>query len=136
MMRQRVAAAIIKNNQILLMHRIKNGRDYFTFPGGGAEPGETLEQTLVREIKEELNLDIMSTKLFFEFLNTEYQNQEHYYLVEDFSGEPKLGGEEKDRMNKDNQYYPIWKNLREIKDLNNLYPQEAKEKVIELYGHN
>jgi len=34
------------------------------FPGGKVEPGESLEQSLVREIKEELCLDIIVHELF------------------------------------------------------------------------
>jgi ADP-ribose pyrophosphatase YjhB (NUDIX family) len=34
---KRAAAVIIKDGKILLMRRVKNGREYFVFPGGGIE---------------------------------------------------------------------------------------------------
>ena len=45
---------------------------------------------------------------------------------------PKLGGEEKERANKDNQYYPIWIKLEKASNLSNLYPEPAKQKLKEL----
>lgn len=54
-----VAAVIRKDNKILATQRgygeFKGG---WEFPGGKLEDGETREQALVREIKEELNADI------------------------------------------------------------------------------
>ena len=126
----RVAAIIIKDDKILLIHRIKNGQEYYVFPGGGVKEEESLEEALAREIKEELTLDI---KLFKQIFNLTNQGQEEYYfLVEDYDGTPQLNGEEKERMNESNQYIPIWKNLNEAKNLSNLYPKEAREKLKSL----
>ena len=36
----------------------KDYQEYYTFPGGGLEEGETPEEGTIREIKEELNADI------------------------------------------------------------------------------
>ncbi len=33
----RVAAVIIKDDKILLIRRIKNGQEYYVFPGGGVK---------------------------------------------------------------------------------------------------
>jgi 8-oxo-dGTP diphosphatase len=38
---------------------------YWTLPGGGVQNGETLEQTVVREVKEETGLDVMVAELLF-----------------------------------------------------------------------
>jgi len=53
-------ALINENNEVLISLR-KNREeynDYWEYPGGKVENGETLEQGLVREIKEELNIEI------------------------------------------------------------------------------
>ena len=53
-------ALINENNEVLISLR-KNRKEYngyWEYPGGKVENGETLEQALVREIKEELNLEI------------------------------------------------------------------------------
>jgi 8-oxo-dGTP diphosphatase len=42
----------------------KSTPDKWEFPGGKAEEGESLELALIREIKEELNVDIKILRLF------------------------------------------------------------------------
>jgi ADP-ribose pyrophosphatase YjhB (NUDIX family) len=56
----RYQGAVVRDNRILLiMHRENvSGRSYWVFPGGGIEPGETEEDCVRREIKEETNLDV------------------------------------------------------------------------------
>ena len=126
-MRQRVAAVIIKDNKILLLHRIKDGKEYFVFPGGGIEKGESLEEAVIREVQEELGLEIKIEKLLFQIKNL--GNDELYFLIKEFSGTSKLGGPEKERMNEDNQYFIEWKKLSEVANLSNLYPEKARRKV-------
>jgi 8-oxo-dGTP pyrophosphatase MutT (NUDIX family) len=54
----RVAAALFNGDEIALIHRIKNGQDQYTLPGGNVEPGERIHQALARELDEELGLDL------------------------------------------------------------------------------
>jgi len=56
-----VTAAVIENaGRILICRRRKGGPNggLWEFPGGKIEPGESAEEALRREIKEELDLDI------------------------------------------------------------------------------
>ena len=121
---------IIKDNKILLMRRFKNGKKYFVFPGGGVEENESIEDALIREIKEEFDIDISIERLLFQ--NENQGRQEIYFLVKEFIGIPQLSGEEKERMNKDNQYFPVWLDLKEVFELPNLYPKEAKKEIEKL----
>lgn len=60
-----VAAIIIHNDKIFATQRgYGEFKDGWEFPGGKIEPGETPEQALVREIKEELDADIEVGRLF------------------------------------------------------------------------
>ena len=63
----RVAAAIIQNeNQIFATQRgYGDFKDGWEFPGGKIEPGETPEEALAREIKEELDTEIAIGKLVY-----------------------------------------------------------------------
>lgn len=63
-----VAAIIFDGEKILCVQRGENKYPYiskkYEFPGGKIEPGESLEQTVVREIKEELNMKILPQTKF------------------------------------------------------------------------
>jgi ADP-ribose pyrophosphatase YjhB (NUDIX family) len=61
--RIRVAGILVKDSRILLVRHEKNGNSYWLLPGGGMEFGETAEEALVREFKEEVGLDISVGKL-------------------------------------------------------------------------
>ena len=54
MKRINTRAGIIENNYIYLIFRRKKQREYYVIPGGGLDDGETLEENVLREIKEEL----------------------------------------------------------------------------------
>ncbi len=56
--RIRVAGILVRDQKILLVRHEKNGQSYFLLPGGGMEFGETAEQALIREFKEEVGLEI------------------------------------------------------------------------------
>ena len=73
-----VVAAIIKNsdNKILIAQRNlkKSQGGLWEFPGGKIEPNETKEAAIIREIKEELNMDITCDSYFDEKVY-EYQDK-------------------------------------------------------------
>lgn len=69
-MRHTVRAIIIKNNQVLLV--TGHGADFYWTPGGGVEAGETIEDALRREIKEELGVMIVR---FEPYCSYEYEDQ-------------------------------------------------------------
>ena len=56
-----VGAVLVTNNKIILTKRSSNCKSHpnkFEFPGGKVEKGEGLKQALVRELKEELTIDV------------------------------------------------------------------------------
>lgn len=65
-----VKGIVVLDNQILLLKRIRpssDGLGYWELPGGGLEYGETPNQALIRELKEETGLDIIILKPAYTF---------------------------------------------------------------------
>jgi ADP-ribose pyrophosphatase YjhB (NUDIX family) len=57
MYRKGISALIInQKNEFLLVNLESFEEKYFAVPGGGVEPGESLEDTVYREMHEELNI--------------------------------------------------------------------------------
>ena len=54
-----VSAAIFRDGRVLIVRRARPpARGVYTLPGGGVELGETLEEAVVREVREETSLDV------------------------------------------------------------------------------
>jgi len=90
-------ALIIKNGKYLLLER-SNDHPHFEgmwdFPGGRQNENETLEQTLIREVKEETNLNIIPDKIEkdFDYIHDEYKEVLHFniFSIKSYTGELKI----------------------------------------------
>lgn len=84
-----VAAIIQKENKILATKRgCGEFINMWEFPGGKIEPGETKEEALIREIKEELNIEISVDKFA---IDIEYQYPNFYLFMSCFMCSIKEG---------------------------------------------
>ena len=63
-----VAAVILQEGKVLCVQRAEHEKEYVSlkweFPGGKVEVGESREEALVREIREELSVDIEVLEFF------------------------------------------------------------------------
>ena len=123
---KRAAAVIIKDGEVLLMRRVKAGEEYYTFPGGTVEPGESPEAAAVRELEEEFCIQIDIDRFLFEAYAD--NRRSYHFLVNHFTGTPTLGGEELRHMTGHNQYHPAWVPLADIPEMMNFHPEEARQK--------
>ena len=91
-MRIRVRAVILQSGAVLLIHRIKGKNEYWVFPGGGMEKGDTDPQgALIRECKEELGVDIKVGELFdSQRLKLQEKEREELFFFSEIVG-GKLG---------------------------------------------
>lgn len=119
-MRQAVRAIIVHDNKLLVMHRNKFGTEYDTLPGGNIEIGESPEEALVREVREETSIDFSNPRLvYIEEAGVPYGTQ-YIYLCEYKSGEPTLDpGSEEAAVHKlgRNLYEPRWVSLDQLERL-------------------
>ena len=59
-----VSAAIFRHDRILIVRRARPpAHGIYTLPGGGVELGETLEEAVIREVREETALEIAPVAL-------------------------------------------------------------------------
>lgn len=84
-------AIILHNGKIMVMHRNKSGSQYYTLVGGRIKDDESLEQGLVREIKEETGLNITSARLVFVEEHAPPNNEQYIYLCEAADGHESIG---------------------------------------------
>ena len=130
-MRARVILYNSENDAILLIHRLKNGRDYWVIPGGGAKGNETPVETALREIEEELNIQLKPADLTH-LLEYKSQENEHFFFAEiPFIAAPAISGEEKERSNNANVYQPDWVAVKDLTQIN-LMPPKIACKIINL----
>lgn len=128
-------AIIIDGDEVLLMfrRRIKDGiiNEYYAIPGGGKEENETIEECVIREIKEEFNLDI-EIKEYLGKVEDD-KNIGYIYNTKIVGGIFKLGGEELDHNSEDNYYEVQRVKLSEIDNINLFEENKALiRKAIEL----
>ena len=132
MKRIRAVAIILNNGNVLLMHRINNGKEYHVFPGGGVENGETIEQAVLREVQEEISLEVKIEKLLYHHILDD-STEQFFYFCRYVSGEPKLsdGNEARDMAESNANFYnPIWYEIKGLPQLL-LYPLEIRDWLIE-----
>lgn len=85
------AAAMVRDGKVLIAQRVAGSHQEFKweFPGGKLEAGETPEECIVREIKEELDMDIVVLDIY-KVVKFDYKDKDILllcYLCKIVSGE-------------------------------------------------
>ncbi len=101
------AAIIVNNNGQILMQR-RADKDVWGLPGGCQELGERFEDTIIREVKEETNLDVSENNLNIIAIVSGNSRRNSYpngdvvinntalYLIKDYQGELSWNEESKE----------------------------------------
>lgn len=132
-MRTRAGIILIENGKVALIERHRAGLDYYVFPGGGVDEGETPEQAAVREAFEELGVEVVVRRKAA-IVHFDYSTQ-IYFLVERIGGEFGSGaGEEFTDSDPDDPeqgiYIPIWMPVEELPRYTSVYPEGVAKLVL------
>ena len=117
-MRNRSVAIVVRNGKIL-MERLwykdaNNGKEFFSVPGGGIEEGETPEQTVLRELKEECGLDGTIVKPLA--IVCSHGRKEYSFEVAVLDDQQAITGYDPEEVGSENPGLRevVWKSLNEI----------------------
>ena len=127
--RQRARAIIFYEDKIISMYREREGRIFYTFPGGGMEDVESEEDCVKREVFEEFGIKVKPIKKVY--ISESQISISHYYICEWISGEFGTGkGEEYEENNTNGVYKPT---MIKILDIPNL-PLKPDEVAVTFYN--
>ena len=129
------ACGIIKQNDKFLIMKV-NKADYFHIPGGHIEIGETAQNAVIRELKEEIGCDVLEANLFAIQENFWIRNNkkchgiEFYFIIK--PAKP-LAAYDYEKLELDKGEEKLlelkWVTARELKDID-LRPANIKELLI------
>ena len=112
-----VYAVIIEDNKILLTRQW----DGYSLIGGGVEKGETIEESIVREVKEETGLTIMPDKIIHQattFFKRNAETQANQSVQLYFTHSQLHGQINNDSEKTYTNGTPEWVDLDKIDDIN------------------
>lgn len=119
-----------KNNKVLVLDKKKKyGWEGLTFPGGKVEKNESFENSVIREAKEETNLEIKNPKfvgiITWAFTNDKGEFQKDVgllYQTNDFSG----------KLIEDNREGKLfWKDYDEFKKMKKM--SDSMPEILKIY---
>lgn len=128
--RPSVRGIIIRGNTIAMMHSLKY--DYYKLPGGGIEEGESLEETLIREVKEESGLVVkessikefgMVRRIEKGMIEDIFIQENYYFLCE---AEEKLEEQNLDDYESDERFTLEFVTVEQVLDVNNNHDHGEK----------
>jgi 8-oxo-dGTP diphosphatase len=133
-LRIRAGIVLIQDNNVALIERHRAGLNYFVFPGGGVDEGESTEQAAVREAMEELGIQV-AIRQKVAIIHLGQKSRQVYFLAEQIGGEFGTGvGEEythADPASSDEGVYiPTWMPIDQLLIHENVYPAEVARLVV------
>jgi 8-oxo-dGTP pyrophosphatase MutT (NUDIX family) len=95
----------VRDGSVCLIERHRDGMQYFLFPGGGVEEGETFAQAAAREAREELGVEV---ELGDVLLDLEFHRRRQVYFSADVVAGTVRDGYFTETSFLDGTYRPVW----------------------------
>ncbi len=134
-MKARAVAILIDNEQVAMIERRRQGHLFYVFPGGHVEPGELLSEAVVREVKEELGLEVRVIRLIAE---STYAGRPHYYYLVACNGGAFGSGTGKELSRSPDSergsVRPVWVPLAELNHVV-VYPERMAQLICQVSEH-
>lgn len=127
--RQASRAIIVKDGKVLLTY--ETNTDVYMSPGGGVEPGETLEECCVRELSEETGYTVKPIKQFLTINEYcfEIMFVSNYFICE-------ITGKAEQKLTEieiEHGATPVWLDFDEALEMFSRYTEEKREDIYSLY---
>lgn len=113
-------AVIMRDGKLLVFKRkrfdLEEGEflEYYSIPGGGVDVGEGIEEACIRELKEEMGVDIeLKKKIAIKFAN---HHENHVFVAEITRGEPYFVPDSEEALTQGpfNQFEVRWVPVSEL----------------------
>lgn len=130
---------VIHDNKLLAIWRQRDGQEYYVFPGGHIDPGESLADACAREVLEETGVVARPFREIYKFWYEDHKHNrgdgwQSFMVCEYQNGEPHITDAEEytDPQRKGGNYKPVWLNIDEIEKLD-LRPAFVKKQLLKDY---
>lgn len=117
--RDRACAAVIRDDRILMVHVDHGTHRHWSLPGGGIEPGETREESVLRELREEAGLVGHDPRFLYQrpWGREQAGDIEFCYLVSVSPDQEPVLGHDPELDGKRQQVTAVaWRPLNELRD--------------------
>jgi mutator protein MutT len=123
---------VIRDNKLLAIKRVKDGEEYFVFPGGHIEDGETAKDAAVRETLEETGVTVTAFRELYKYrFNDKWQT---FFVCEYKGGEPHPTDAEEytDTSRTSGTYEPMWLPMEDLRNMR-VKPNCVKKRLLRNY---
>ncbi|MFH0830992.1 MAG: NUDIX domain-containing protein [Parcubacteria group bacterium] len=135
---KRVRAIIVKDGMLLTIRRTKTTETYWVLPGGGIEDGETPQQALVREVKEETGLDCVIGEYVanYPYRTTRVDHDVAFYRASIKGGVfgKGTGPEYSQPQRYEGSHEAQWLRLSDLSTID-LRPREVRERIVAMFNN-